>query len=135
MSDAHGFTELARSAVVPNEQKVLIHVAAGGCIRTRRDAEDFCRKIEERGWQKELAPVYHATLSLLKDPAAFVGLMGAEYMLARKCAERMRKFYIEGAGCKCLRGPSGSVATAVPDCPVHRGVLPASSMKLPVKPS
>jgi len=114
---------------MPEEQKILVRVAAGGCVRTRRDAEDFCRKIEGRGWQKELAPIYRAALALLKDPAAFAGMDEEQFALAKGCLERMRKFYVDGSECKCIKGPTGSVAAPVPDCPVHRGANPYQIMK------
>jgi hypothetical protein len=113
--------------VMPEEQKVLINVAASGCVRTRRDAEDFCQKIEVRGWQRDLSPVYHAALALLRDPAAFAGLTEAQHELAKGCYMRMRKHYVDAGDCQCLRGPTGSVAVASTACPIHRGTSPFRS--------
>jgi hypothetical protein len=102
-----------------HEQMLLIRIAAGGCIRTRKDAEDMRDKIARNAWEKDLTPVYRAVLVLLGDDSALHTLDPANRSLTEIVLRKMKPYYIGNSDCRCLRNATGGILAPVDTCPVH----------------
>ena len=97
---------------------LLVWAASSGSIRTRQDAENFLSAILTGGHEKELMSLYRATLALLGDMSA-LRLPEPYFSVARIVYQRLKKEYIANSECRCLRTPSGAVATNLTTCPEH----------------
>ncbi|MCJ7464457.1 MAG: hypothetical protein MUO81_06920 [Thermoplasmata archaeon] len=102
-----------------HEQQLLIRIAAGGCIRTRKDAEYMRDKIVKGGWEKALVPIYRAILVLLGDDSALHTLDPANRSLTEIVLRKMKAYYIGNSDCRCLRNATGGILAPVDTCPVH----------------
>ena len=99
---------------------LLVKVASSGCVRTRADAEHFRDALRNGGYEREYIVLYRAVLALLGDQSA-LNLPEPQFSVARKAYEGMKKHYIGDSECRCLRTPSGAVATLLTSCPEHGG--------------
>ena len=97
---------------------LLVKIASSGCVRTRKDAENFRDAIRNGGYEKEYLTLYRAVLALLGDHSA-LRLPDPQFSIAQKAYLGMKKHYIGDSECRCLRTFSGAVATPLTSCPVH----------------
>lgn len=97
---------------------LLVKIAASGSIRTRADAENFRDALLRGGYEKDYLPLYRAVLAILGDTSA-LQLPEPQFSIAQKAYKGLRKHWIGDSECRCLRTPSGAVATNLTTCPVH----------------
>jgi len=97
---------------------LLVKMCAGGCIRTRADAEHIRDEILRGGYEKDYLTLYRAILALLGDMSA-LNLPEPQFSIARKVYLGMKRDYIGNSECRCLRNATGGVAVPMTTCPVH----------------
>jgi hypothetical protein len=102
----------------PGGARLLVQIAASGCIRTRKDAEDLRDAILKGGYEVEYITLYRAVLALLGDASA-MNLPEPQYRVAMAVYLKMKKSYIGDSECRCLRNATGGVMVKLTSCPVH----------------
>ena len=105
---------------------LLVKMAAGGCIRTRQDAEHVRDELLRGGYEQDYLPLYRAILALLGDTSA-LNLPEPQRRVAMKAYLGMKREYIGNSECRCIRNATGGVATPLTTCPVH-GNAPGTRM-------
>ena len=102
----------------PNSQ-LLVQVAASGCVRTRKAAEDLRDYMLKGNYERQYITLYRAVLALLGDLSALATLPEPQYSVAVAVYRKMKAQYIDESECRCLRTATGGVATHLTSCPVH----------------
>lgn len=97
---------------------LLVKMCAGGCIRTKADAEHIRDEMLRGGYEKDYLPLYRAILAILGDMSA-LNLPEPQRSVAMKAYLGMKREYIGNSECRCLRNATGGVATNLTTCPVH----------------
>lgn len=97
---------------------LLVKVASSGCVRTRKDAENFRDALRTGGYEKEYLTLYRAVLAVLGDMSA-LQLPEPQFSVARKAYLGLKKHYIGDSECRCIRTATGGVAVNLTTCPVH----------------
>jgi hypothetical protein len=97
---------------------LLVKVASSGCVRTRKDAENFRDALRNGGYEKEYLTLYRAVLALLGDMSA-LQLPEPQFSVTRKAYLGLKAHYIGDSECRCIRTSTGGVAVNLTTCPVH----------------
>ena len=105
---------------------LLVKMCAGGCIRTKADAEHIRDEMLRGGYEKDYLPLYRAILAILGDSSA-LNLPEPQRSVAMKAYLGMKREYIGNSECRCLRNATGGVATHMTTCPVH-GTAPGARL-------